>query len=68
MRILKNAPHECDATLTVTTLEREPDEDLVGVFPGAFYRIQGCIFSGHDVGSMQRVAWDAVAQEWKVVR
>lgn len=67
MNILSN--HVEDKTSTTrTVVEREHDEDLLGFHTDGFYKIQGCIFSGHDIGCMEQVAWDAAAQEWKVVR
>lgn len=65
MRILLNNP---DGDLVTTTLEREPDEDLLGYRTGSFYRINGQVFSGHDIGVMEEVTWNSQAQEWKVIR
>lgn len=66
MRVLSNQQHPDGIIHTI--VERTSDEDLLAYSTDGFYRIQGCIFSGHDVGCMERVAWDAVAQEWKVVK
>lgn len=67
MRILTNDRND-ELGLTTTTLERDLDESLLSYNTDGFFRVNGMVFSGHDIGSMQPVAWDAAAQEWKVVR
>jgi hypothetical protein len=67
MRHIHNAPPTADG-LILTTVERTSEEDLHATVGDQFYSIRGQVFSGHDINGMQHVAWDSVAQEWKVVR
>jgi hypothetical protein len=65
VKILLNNMHD---DVMTTTLEREPNEELLAYTVDDFYRINGKIFTGHELGTIECVFWDSAAQEWKAVR
>jgi hypothetical protein len=63
MNVIHNQTGD-DGTI-LSTVERQPGEDLHGTFADGFYLIGTSIFSGHDINNMQRAYWNSAAQEWK---
>jgi hypothetical protein len=66
MQIIQDKDNGPDSIQTL--LVRGKDEDIMAFEATGFYKVGQFIVPGHHLHSMQRVAWDVEAQEWKVVR
>ena len=66
MFVLNTVTDPGNPDTVIKTVECDREESLVAIDVEGFYEINGMVFSGHDVGVMRRVCWDARAQEWKV--
>jgi hypothetical protein len=66
MQVIQDKDNGPDSIQTLVVRGR--GEDLLGFEADAFYKVGHVIVPGHALHSVQQVAWDIEAQEWKVVR